>query len=124
MRISDWSSDVCSSDLLSAPLHLALHQHQPGRHDGAAITLAQSRPDEHIGDACFIFKRDDDRVAFTRPLTDQHNTRAAHPRTIFRGRNFRTVHHYLPPEDRTEASHGISLQSSEEQTTELPSLLR
>src|SRR3546814_9868189 len=57
---------------------LALHQHQPGRHDGAAITFEQSRPDEHIGDACFIFKRDEDRVAFTRPLTDQHNRSEEH----------------------------------------------
>src|SRR3546814_7835931 len=104
------------NDSLSAPLHLALHQHQPGRHDGAAITFEQSRPDEHIGDACFIFKRDEDRVAFTRPLTDQHNTRAAHPRTIFRGRNFRTVQHALPPEGRTERS--------EEHTSELQSLIR
>src|SRR3546814_7629926 len=82
-----------------------------GRHDGAAITFEQSRPDEHIGDACFIFKRDEDRVAFTRPLTDQHNTRAAHPRTIFRGRNFRTVQHALPPEGRRSEEHTSELQS-------------
>src|SRR3546814_4623717 len=25
MRISDWSSDVCSSDLLSAPIHASTH---------------------------------------------------------------------------------------------------
>src|SRR3546814_1768432 len=33
------------NDSLSAPLHLALHQHQPGRHDGAAI-----RSEEHTSE--------------------------------------------------------------------------
>src|SRR3546814_5166835 len=31
MRISDWSSDVCSSDLIAAPMGLEWRHHEPRR---------------------------------------------------------------------------------------------
>src|SRR3546814_4980781 len=45
MRISDWSSDVCSSDLVAVlvrrdpvrRLHLALGDHRPGAHRGVNL---------------------------------------------------------------------------------------
>src|SRR3546814_6547492 len=41
MRISDWSSDVCSSDLSRNGIFERVHQHLPGagqqREDGAAV---------------------------------------------------------------------------------------
>src|SRR3546814_8877400 len=42
MRISDWSSDVCSSDLFGRP-----HQGDPGRRDGGADELDQLAEERH-----------------------------------------------------------------------------
>src|SRR3546814_4887799 len=45
MRISDWSSDVCSSDLDDQRLALRLCRRRAGRHQGApAHQSRQSRP--------------------------------------------------------------------------------
>src|SRR3546814_11300207 len=50
MRISDWSSDVCSSDLRLAPAVAHLHPRRPGRHarHGQACHPPGMRLDETV----------------------------------------------------------------------------
>src|SRR3546814_2799872 len=58
MRISDWSSDVCSSDLSAERWELVEHEQQPVRSCArvqllgqAAPDLVEDEPDERLGPA-------------------------------------------------------------------------
>src|SRR3546814_2673771 len=111
MRISDWSSDVCSSDLLldACPARLARHaySHRVGAGlaaaDGDAVRSA--RPRQHRAARL----RGDRRSAFSRDR--------ALPRLDCRGRRAPGA------AQRRKRSGGRSLRS-EEHTSELQSLMR
>src|SRR3546814_11725811 len=45
MRISDWSSDVCSSDLIFVAMAMAFLQRQGGARE--IVTVSAHRPDAH-----------------------------------------------------------------------------
>src|SRR3546814_5293971 len=100
MRISDWSSDVCSSDLRDE--RLRRHQHRHDRHHHDAATDASRRSDEG-GD------RAEDDKGYRRRESDV-------------GRNQPLDHICVEPEEE------IGLQGliarSEEHTSELQSLMR
>src|SRR3546814_1182884 len=49
-------------DTLLAALHFALDQHQPRRHDGAALALEMPRPEQSVDDPALVLDRDEDRI--------------------------------------------------------------
>ena len=61
-----------------APLHLSVHLHQPGRHDGAPLRLKSAGPEDDIGNTRFIFQRDENRLAIAGPLPDENQPRHRH----------------------------------------------
>src|SRR3546814_1531114 len=95
MRISDWSSDVCSSDLveqigaiddparhemddaLAAFLDATFGEHQPRGHDRNPIALELTRPEHDVGDARLVLDRDEARIALARSLADEDDPRGA-----------------------------------------------
>src|SRR3546814_5194424 len=113
MRISDWSSDVCSSD-------------------------RKARPEQYVDDPALILERDEDRIALARPLADQHDARGAHDRSVLRRRNLGGAQDALALEIAAQEGHRMALQRqarrlvigehmldrSEEHTSELQSLMR
>src|SRR3546814_7099226 len=116
MRISDWSSDVCSSDLLD---HLAFRTERRGR--GASQPQRAAAP-----------------VRST-PYEDWQNTRATarqppglstHPKTG-RLKIFRSIYSASRPGEKRSSSHHCKVSwpverlcRSEEHTSELQSLMR
>src|SRR3546814_14336787 len=46
-------------DTLLAALHFALDQHQPRRHDGAALALEMPRPEQSVDDPALVLDRDE-----------------------------------------------------------------
>src|SRR3546814_2919010 len=65
MRISDWSSDVCSSDLSAERWELVEHEQQPVRSCArvqllgqAAPDLVEDEPDERLGPADVGWRND------------------------------------------------------------------
>src|SRR3546814_10890644 len=74
MRISDWSSDVCSSDLAARPGHECAGVAEPAAPDAgarAAATVAAARPDGRRGEQY----AGADRLAAQKP--DRRGTGAA-----------------------------------------------
>src|SRR3546814_7357257 len=51
MRISDWSSDVCSSDLARRARHERPHQLQPALGRGAVEQVVEAMAHQHAADA-------------------------------------------------------------------------
>src|SRR3546814_1139341 len=73
-------------DTLLAALHFALDQHQPRRHDGAALALEMPRPAQNVDDPALVLDRDADRIALAGPLTDQNKPGGADESAIIRRR--------------------------------------
>src|SRR3546814_3817216 len=108
MRISDWSSDVCSSDLLHPTLHLL-----SGGYSGCEL-LAENL-DDGEGDVEQL----------------HHHSPQGHHR-LQSGRTDQALCPMLPSHRlrsrtllvQTKLSHGVLLCRSEEHTSELQSLMR
>src|SRR3546814_6925904 len=110
MRISDWSSDVCSSDLM----RMNLEQADAAR--GHAIDLGE-RGIAIIG----VDRRDRDHVGVLRGERDQRVVTLAYVRGIARKRLVGTAEpHRAEGIDRLTGG----FQRSEEHTSELQSLMR
>src|SRR3546814_5765246 len=100
MRISDWSSDVCSSDLLHAPRHGLFDRRQP--------RVSQCRGISRRGDHLRVSGRLG-RVALREEPDDQ----------VFYGLDVPLP--FVPGETHSPLSKG---RRSEEHTSELQSLMR
>src|SRR3546814_4739305 len=102
MRISDWSSDVCSSDLRAAHRRALGAQHRPApvghRYDDAELCGAHPR---HRGDPA-RYPQDDPRPARARKIRDADGRRDQSP----------------------DGAVGCGDDRSEEHTSELQSLMR
>src|SRR3546814_2238633 len=101
MRISDWSSDVCSSDLLAID-RLARFAEQPGRQ------CRDARPRRGGGARTRLCRRPPRLVA---PPQEQRDDRARH---------------HLPPRRGSQRDQPVLFRAarSEEHTSELQSLMR
>src|SRR3546814_2045006 len=104
MRISDWSSDVCSSDLRFAARFAGRHQYAAD--DG----LAALDRGVHVGQIGLPFAIARDGGDFF-PVADQHRQRRQRRAEFVRGA-------------RSEQTHAHNMIRSEEQTSELQSLMR
>src|SRR3546814_4835201 len=106
MRISDWSSDVCSSDLRTHRHKCPDHQPEPWRAGGPAAWTAARRPvaaGSHRGGR--------DAAGWTNrrlPGGDSRRDRGAFRASV----------------GRPDRRHGRSWRRSEEHTSELQSLMR
>src|SRR3546814_5430126 len=72
MRISDWSSDVCSSDLHLASYGFRLSNIVDNNVDGAADTTARDRPDVEIVDVLHAGDVDDRGAHVTQRHAARH----------------------------------------------------
>src|SRR3546814_7897799 len=119
MRISDWSSDVCSSDLLLAPRHHDGHGRKrlgalPGRGRGGFLAAAQESEQRRYRDHCRDGYADDDPPALA-PLGEHAFVEHL------------ALKRPAPPSRRFEVHGPHSLYTdgrSEEHTSELQSLMR
>src|SRR3546814_9113825 len=113
MRISDWSSDVCSSDLLEAGLRLGIVGKEPGH-------LRECQPVTGVGDPSA--SRED----------KLHMRRMRKPRALDRNRQTLTAERGGKPcdvriaaaQDRDVSRGERPMLRSEENTSELQSLMR
>src|SRR3546814_431231 len=74
MRISDWSSDVCSSDLLGQPA--TAYGHFVRQHDGVTSEISRSRGAFWAGEAASQLDRPEDARRW-------YQTAAAYPATLY-----------------------------------------
>src|SRR3546814_8633986 len=108
MRISDWSSDVCSSDLQDGGAHHA----QGGRNQGKDAECALYHP--------YLYSQPCGRDI--QPFRAGNGCKAA---PLQHAGNARQQHHKFHSEyDGCAAALSLSLPRSEEHTSELPSLMR
>src|SRR3546814_8658653 len=102
MRISDWSSDVCSSDLV--------HQ---GAIEDSGTTIAEHRVDP-LGQIALRRRADDQRTTETKPR------KLIAERSQATRREYRSSWIGLVSETQLH----LNLSRSEDHTSELPSLMR
>src|SRR3546814_14114811 len=93
MRISDWSSDVCSSDLARDPAHVEVSA-SPGCHRGEAVQDSL-QPDDGQSSA-------------------PRGTRVPEAAMLFRSSAAWRVHRRLPMPDRSKAAYRVRRRSSQE----------
>src|SRR3546814_5576032 len=123
MRISDWSSDVCSSDLLVENQHLRIVQDRLGQADATLEALGQrldGLPQHvlqlHLGDRGFdplALVRTTEAADFSDELE-----KTAHRHVAVAGRAFGQI------TDLPLGLQGLGANRSEEHTSELQSLMR
>src|SRR3546814_4967167 len=112
MRISDWSSDVCSSDLTDTDSEYALNWRARCRANLVARKLEQARPTPKPGQTIIFdepmrFSDGSDRARFEvvanpkgrTPLVRDPESRAICRITAFRTRYYRILHAALVPKD-------------------------
>src|SRR3546814_2830389 len=108
MRISDWSSDVCSSDLLARADEVMQIGARPGRADGAGTVGIERR----------LILGEFGVANIDRPVAGKRLPVAARPRRQY------AIEHVDPARDRADQIVGFADARSEEHTSELQSLMR
>src|SRR3546814_3564302 len=133
MRISDWSSDVCSSDLVAAHLagqlglglaHLRLDQRVPGLPHQRAAAVTQDVAGQAAG-ALDVEQDHRARVAFEHVGGEQHQQAVGEDVLAVAGDHAEAVAIAVEGDAQVglEARDRVD-QRSEEQTSELQSLMR
>src|SRR3546814_3151877 len=108
LRISDWSSDVCSSDLLTNAPHADNAQHLAANPVAQHARGTPSRP----------LSAANQLLAFGKATRHGKDQRHGHVRRVF-GQDARRIRHH----DILRAC-GLQVDRSEEHTSELQSLMR
>src|SRR3546814_4930227 len=119
MRISDWSSDVCSSDLLPPPKATILSARRISSRGGQTQFASTKAAYEHLAD---------DDKEFLKNLRVIHTVTAA-VREFFRPEDLDDARRALRQEHpliwtRLDGTRSMIIGRSEEHTSELQSLMR
>src|SRR3546814_7573428 len=121
MRISDWSSDVCSSDLAEMAAFHPLHRHRPGGRGDTALAIAQIARDIVIKAVPARLRRQHDRKGGIPGDIDRFQRVHLNRNTQAHGSLPDRAHH---PLGECAANVTRARCRSEEHTSELQSLMR
>src|SRR3546814_3801052 len=116
MRISDWSSDVCSSDLIA----------EYGRRNGSIVDVGRPVVEEAVGQRMALSDCNGRQLNAIGHITNRKNTRHRGPilgidrdAVVGSGR-----HSYLVEPERSDVRRAAHSERSEEHPSELQSLIR
>src|SRR3546814_10860171 len=118
MRISDWSSDVCSSDLGGASVGRRSGRQRPQPSD--ALVLWAQVVDEHAGHRGDVERPGVPHLLEVSPVLGAVEERLEDGEVVTRQERQLVVGEGLPPDP---VRHGL-VERSEEHTSELQSLMR